>query len=105
MKMPPELWRCFFKVRRHTGLRVLIIAFNILHGIISRQIRNRKAKVSQNRTIIIATIFILLLVPIFSASCGKLQAKASISGTVLMDGRPVSGSVLLKNEGGGAVKM
>ena len=58
-----------------------------------------------SRLLIVPVIAVLLLGALSGVSCSRIKIKASISGTVYMDGRPTSGTVLLSNKDGGTVAM
>jgi len=56
------------------------------------------------RYFIIPMLMIALLGLVMTVSCARLRnIKASISGTVYMDGRPISGHLLLKDTNGNVV--
>ena len=53
---------------------------------------------------LIALIALIVLGLLGTVSCGRLkQIKGSISGTVYMDGRPVSGTIILKDANGATI--
>jgi hypothetical protein len=60
----------------------------------------------KHRTLIFLALGIVLFGLLTTVSCDKLNnVKASISGTVYMDGRPSDGSVVLKDANGATVQM
>jgi hypothetical protein len=60
-----------------------------------------------NRKVILSTLSFLLLAVFLSSGCAGLagKIKGSISGTVYMDGRPTSGTILIKDAGGTVIQQ
>ena len=56
---------------------------------------------SKSRFLLTLSIILLIFVVFAGTSCSKLKnIKAPVTGTVYMDGRPASGTVAIKDEGG-----